>query len=404
VPLSEVFAVAFQALRRNKLRSFLTLLGVIIGVATVVSVVSVISGLNGYVRDKVLNLNPDVLVFTKYGIVRSREEFLLQRRRKPVTLREARWIERECRTCAAVGAQANHQAPLHAGRLKDPDVRVEGHTANMESMMRMDIESGRFFNPIEEEHSAAVAVIGAEVKDQLFPNLNPIGRTVYVGGYPVSVIGLFARKGDVLGQNQDNVIAVPITFVQKILTSSDEVGIYVRPRAGLAGLDATQDEVRTILRSLRKTPYRSDDPFGSLGSEAFQALWKSLTAGAFALMILISGISLVVGAIVIANIMFVSVVERTREIGVRRALGARRRDIRRQFLLEAALLSCAGGIAGVSLGAIAAFVVNQVFPARVEPGFAVIGILVAVATGVLAGLAPSTAAARVTPIEALRYE
>jgi putative ABC transport system permease protein len=268
----------------------------------------------------------------------------------------------------------------------------------------MDIESGRFFNPIEEEHSAAVAVIGAEVKDQLFPNLNPIGRTVYVGGYPVSVIGLFARKGDVLGQNQDNVIAVPITFVQKILTSSDEVGIYVRPRAGLAGLDATQDEVRTILRSLRKTPYRSDDPFGSLGSEAFQALWKSLTAGAFALMILISGISLVVGAIVIANIMFVSVVERTREIGVRRALGARRRDIRRQFLLEAALLSCAGGIAGVSLGAIAAFVVNQVFPARVEPGFAVIGILVAVATGVLAGLAPSTAAARVTPIEALRYE
>ena len=146
--------------------------------------------------------------------------------------------------------------------------------------MRMDLEAGRFFNPIEEEHAAAVAVIGAEVKDQLFPTLNPIGRTIYVAGYPVAVIGLSARKGDVLGQNQDNVIAVPITFVQKILTSSDEVAIYVRPRAGLAGLDATQDEVRTILRSLRKTPYRSDDPFGILGSEAFQALWKSLTAGA----------------------------------------------------------------------------------------------------------------------------
>ena len=404
MPLREVFAVAIQALRRHKLRSFLTLLGVIIGVATVVSVVSIISGLNGYVQDKVLNLNPDVLVFTKYGIVRSRDEFILQRKRKPVTLREARWIERECRTCAAVGAQANHRTSVHVGKLKDTDVRIDGQTANMESMMRMDLEAGRFFNPIEEEHAAAVAVIGAEVKDQLFPTVNPIGRTIYVRGYPLAVIGLAARKGDVLGQNQDNVIAMPITFVQKILISSDEVSIYVRPRAGLAGIDATQDEVRTILRSLRKTPYRSEDPFGTLGSEAFQALWKSLTAGAFALMILISGISLVVGAIVIANIMFVSVVERTREIGVRRAMGARRRDIRRQFLLEAALLACAGGIAGVLLGALAAFLVNQVFPARVEPAFAVIGIGVAVATGVLAGLAPSTAAARVTPIEALRYE
>ena len=402
--LGEVFAVALQALRRHKLRSFLTLLGVIIGVATVVSVVSIISGLNGYVRDKVLNLNPDVLVFTKYGIVRSRDEFILQRKRKPVTLREARWIERECRTCAAVGAQANHRDSVHAGRLKDPDVAVQGQTANMDSMMRMDLEAGRFFNPVEEEHAAAVAVIGAEVKDQLFPTLNPIGRTIYVRGYPLTVIGLSVRQGDVLGQNQDNVITTPITFVQKILTASDEVSIYVRPRAGLAGIDATQDEVRTILRSLRKTPYHSDDPFGTLGSEAFQALWKSLTAGAFALMILISGISLVVGAIVIANIMFVSVVERTREIGVRRALGARRRDIRRQFLLEAALLSTAGGIAGVLLGALTALLVNQVFPAQVEPGFAVIGIGVAVATGVLAGLAPSTAAARVTPIEALRYE
>jgi putative ABC transport system permease protein len=404
MPLREVFAVALQALRRNKLRSFLTLLGVIIGVATVVSVVSIISGLNSYVRDKILNLNPDVLVFTKYGIVRSRDEFILQSKRKPVTLREARWIERECRTCAAVGAQANHMDSVHAGRLKDPDVRIEGHTANMQSMMRMDLEAGRFFNPVEEEHAAAVAVIGAEIKDQLFPNVNPIGRTIYVRGYPLAVIGVVVRKGDILGQNQDNVIATPITFVQKILTASDEVSIYVRPRAGLAGIEATQDEVRTILRSLRKTSYRSEDPFGTLGSEAFQALWKSLTTGAFALMVLISGISLVVGAIVIANIMFVSVVERTREIGIRRALGARRRDIRRQFLLEAALLACAGGVAGVLLGALIAFLVNQVFPARVQPSFAVLGIGVAVATGVLAGLAPSTAASRVTPIEALRFE
>jgi putative ABC transport system permease protein len=402
--LGELLALALQALRRNRLRSFLTLLGVIIGVATVVSVVSIISGLNGYVQDKVMVLNPDVLVFTKYGIIRSRTEFVLARKRKPVTLQEARLIERECRTCGAVGAQANHLESVHVGRHKVPDVRIEGYTSNMPSMMRMDLEAGRFFNSTEEEHASAVAVVGAEVRDRLFPDVHPVSRTIYVRGYPLRVIGLAVRKGNILGQNQDNAIAVPITFVQKILTATDEVAIYVRPRAGLAGVDATQDEVRSILRVIRKTPYHAEDPFGIVGSEAVQGLWRSLTAGAFALMVLISGISLVVGAIVIANIMFVAVVERRYEIGLRMAVGARRRDIRRQFLLEAVLLSSAGGLVGVALGAAIAFGVNQVFPARVRLSFAVLGVAVAVATGALAGLAPSSAASRVPPIEALRFE
>jgi putative ABC transport system permease protein len=404
MPLGEVFSVAVQALRRNKLRSFLTLLGVIIGVATVVSVVSVISGLNRYVQDKVLVLNPDVLVFTKYGIIRNRNEFVLARKRKPVTLREARTIERECRTCGAVGAQVYHYDSTHVGKLKVPDIMIQGYTANMQSMLRMDLEAGRFFTPVEEEHSAAVAIIGAEIKDQVFPDVSPIGRTVYVRGYPLVVIGLSTRKGSILGQNQDNQIITPITFVQKILTAKDEVSIYVRPRLGLAGIDATQDEVRSILRSIRKTPYPAEDPFGIVGSEAVQSLWRSLTTGAFALMVLISGISLVVGSIVIANIMFVSVVERTREIGLRMAVGARRRDIRRQFLLEAALLSAAGGVVGVTIGAAIALVVDQFFPAQVKPVFALFGVLLAVGTGVLAGLAPSSSASRIPPIEALRFE
>jgi putative ABC transport system permease protein len=400
----EVFAVAVQALRRNKLRSFLTLLGVIIGVATVVSVVSVISGLNRYVHEKILILNPDVLVFTKYGLFRSRNEFILARKRKPVTLREARTIEQECRTCGAVGAQANHVDAVHVGRKKIADVQIQGYTANLHTMMRMDLEMGRFFSAVEEEHSAAVAVIGADIKDQVFPNVSPLGNFVYIRGYPVRVIGVQARKGSILGQNQDNLIITPITFVQKILTASDEVAIYVRPRRGMAGLDATQDEVRTILRSIRKTPYQTDDPFSIVGSEAFQSLWQSITGGAFAVMVLISGISLVVGSIVIANIMFVSVVERTREIGLRMAVGARRRDIRRQFLLEAALLAGIGGIVGVLLGAVIALIVDQFFPSQVQPLFAILGVAVALGTGTLAGLAPSSAASRIPPIEALRFE
>ena len=169
MPFGELFAVALQALRRNKLRSFLTLLGVIIGVATVVSVVSIISGLNSYVRDKVLNLNPDVLVFTKYGIVRSRSEFILQRKRKPVTLKEARWIERECRSCAAVGAQANHLGRAKANGQTVEDTTVFGVTANIGDMKTDGPASGRYITDTDNEHRSLVALIGTDVAEKLFP-------------------------------------------------------------------------------------------------------------------------------------------------------------------------------------------------------------------------------------------
>lgn len=401
---SELFQIAVTALRRNKLRSFLTLLGVIIGVMTVVAVVSIISGLNGYVQDKVLNLNPDVLIFTKYGIIRGREEFLLAKKRKPVTARDAQIVAKECKSCAAVGTNIDEQANVHVGARKLANVQISGYSANMDSMLNMDLEAGRFFTPVEEAHAAAVAVIGYDVKDQCFPTVNPIGRMLYIGGFPVTVIGLQTKQGNVLGQSRDNVVFLPVTFVRKIMTSKQDLSIFVRPVAGMAGVDATQDEVRTILRSIRKTPFSTDDPFGIVGSEAIKTLWNSITASAFGLMILISGISLVVGAIVIANIMFVSVVERTKEIGLRMALGARRRDIKRQFLLESALLATGGGVVGVILGALAAMAVNQIFPARVRLVFVLIGIGTATLTGLLAGLAPSSSASKMPPIEALRFE
>lgn len=400
----ELLTIVLHALRLNKLRSGLTLLGVIIGVMTVVSVLSVITGLNDYVMSKVINLNPDVLVFTKYGIIRSRQEFLVAMKRKPITLRDMKIVKAECLSCGAVGAQGQQAANVRAGRRKLSAVPVTGYTSNAITLMNLDLEAGRFFTPAEDDHSAAVAVIGYDVRDQLFPGLDPIGRTVYVHGYPLRIIGLQAKLGKVLGQNRDKVIFVPLSFLQKVMTSNDGIAIMVRPRTGMKGLGDAEGEVRTILRSLRRTPFRNDDPFGVVGSEAIQALWRSISAGAFALMVLISGISLVVGAIVIANIMFVSVVERTREIGLRMALGARRRDIKRQFLLESAVLASLGGAVGVVAGALVALAVSQFFPAEVKVGFVLIGLFTSTMTGILAGLAPASAAAKLTPIEALRHE
>jgi putative ABC transport system permease protein len=404
VTTAELFRVSSSALSRHKLRAFLTLLGVIIGVATVVAVVSVISGLNTYVKDKVFGLNPDVVIFTKYGIITSRDEWLLAMKRPNLTVSDMEFVRRECRLCGQVGGQAERRRMVKAGDRKLSDVQTVGQTPNMGEAMNIDIASGRYFTQSEYDHAAAVAVIGWDVQDQLFPNQDPIGRILKVEGYPVKVIGTLAKQGNVLGQNQDSVLYMPLTLFSKHIASVEDIGIFAKPSGGLESVNAMTDEVRTILRALRKTKFNKDDPFSLVTAEMLQSLWKGISAGAFLLMILISGISLVVGAIVIANIMFVSVVERTKEIGVRRALGARQRDIRRQFLLEAALLSSIGGVIGVALGSLIAFAVSQVFPAQVKLSFILVGIGVATLTGLAAGLIPAAKAGKLPPVEALRYE
>jgi len=400
----ELFRVAAAALTRHKLRAFLTLLGVIFGVATVVAVVSVISGLNTYVREKVFALNPDVVIFTKYGIITSREEFLAAMKRRDLTMTDMEIVRRECRLCVEVGGRGDRPRTVKYGDRKLRNVQVQGHTANMNDAMSFDIATGRYFTKAEYDRAASVAVIGWDVKDELFPNQDPLGRIIKVDGYPVTVIGTLGKQGDVLGQSQDNVLYMPLTLFSKHIAPSQDIGIFIKAAGGVDGVTAATDEVRTILRALRKTSFDKDDPFGLVTAELLQNLWKGISAGAFALMVLISGISLVVGAIVIANIMFVSVVERTKEIGVRRALGARQRDIRRQFLLEAALLSAVGGLFGVMLGSGIAFLVNQVFPAQVRFSFILLGIGVATLTGLAAGLIPASKAGRLPPVEALRYE
>lgn len=402
----ELLRIASESLRRHKLRSFLTLLGVIIGVTTVVSVVSIISGLNNYITEKVFQMNPDVFIVTKFGIIMGRDEFMAALRRKNIDMSDVRAVQRQCSRCKMIGVNDGTRGMVRYGGQKVNGVQIQGQTANMGELMNLDLEAGRYFTEAEVSHGEYVAVIGADVKEQIFPRLDPIGRTIRIGGEPYRVIGLITKQGSVFGESQDLQVQIPLPAYLQRFGTRRSLSMFIRAEGGVAGVSAAQDEVRTIMRTRRRTAFRGADPFGLVNAEALQIAWKRISGGMFALMTFISGISLIVGGIVIMNIMLVSVVERTREIGIRRALGARKRDIMLQFLTEATLLSLFGGIVGVLLGVGIAKGISAAFPlpTLVRPGLILAGLLLAVVTGLLAGVVPAKRAANLPPVEALRFE
>src|SRR5258706_753185 len=380
----DTFRIAAAALMAHKLRSFLTLLGVIIGVMTVVSVVSIISGLNNYIAEKVFTLNPDVYIVTQFGIITSREQFLEAVKRKKIDWGDYEAIRTRCHDCTMMGVNENARQTVKSGSHKLTRVGVQGGTANMAEINNLDLEAGRFFTPAENTHSDPVTIIGTDVRDEVFGKLDPIGRTLWIGDHPFRIIGLLQKQGSVLGRSQDNQLWIPINAFRKQFGVHSSLDLFIRAEGGVPGIQRSIDNVRTILRGRRRTGFRADDPFGVVSAEALQALWKSISAASFAVMIFISGISLVVGGIVITNIMLVSLVERTREIGIPRPLGARKRNIQFQFLTEAILLSLGGGIAGVLLGVMISFGIAAAFPlpTRVTPALVIAGLAVAVVTGV----------------------
>lgn len=402
----ETIRIAATALNTHKLRSFLTLLGVIIGVMTVVAVVSIISGLNNYIAEKVFQLNPDVYVVTQFGIITSREQFLEAIKRKKIDWEDYVALRDRCTTCSAVGASQSNNGQVKRGSNRLGGVNIQGGTSNMADINNLDLEAGRFFSATEDHHSARVVVIGSDVRDQLFGKVDPIGRTISVANEPMRVIGLLRKQGSVLGQNQDNQLWIPLNAWKKRFGTRRGLTLFVRSADGVPGINRSMDESRVILRARRKTAFRADDPFSIVSAEALQTVWRNISAGAFSLMVFISGISLVVGGIVIANIMLVSVVERTREIGLRRALGATSRNIQLQFLTEAVLLALGGGVVGVLLGYLISKGISTAFPlpTLVKPSLVITGLAIAVVTGVLAGFVPSRRAAQLPPIEALRFE
>ncbi len=401
----ETFLVALRSLRSHPLRTFLTLLGVIIGVMTVVTVVSLIGGLNAYVKDTVLTLGGDVFVVSKMGLVLSRDEFLDSLKRKDVTLEEFETVKGRCRRCLDVGGNVTATKAVRHESKRLNDVTINGATANMAALGALDVELGRYITDSEVALSRRVAVIGADVREELFAEVDPIGRSIRIDQVPYKVVGLLVKEGSVFGQTQDKEVHVPITAFIENFGTRRSVDIYVKAGTEEA-MTETQDEVRAIMRGLRRTPYHDDDPFSLVTSGALQGLWASISVGAFSLMVVISTISLVVGGIVIMNIMLVSVAERTHEIGVRMAHGARRRTIMLQFILEAALMAAAGGAVGAFVGALVGAAIEWLTPIPVLVDAPVIALALGLATvvGIVSGVGPSIKASRLSPVECLRQE
>jgi putative ABC transport system permease protein len=404
--IGELLRVAWKAITAHKLRSFLTLLGVIIAVMTIVAVVAIISGLNNYVATKIFSLSPDVYVVTRFGVITSREEFLAALKRKRIQKSEYEQVLRMARSAEKIGAQSGTTKPVKYENRRLPDCQIQGTTANMSEIRNLDLDAGRFFAETENEHRAFVVIIGSDVREELFPRLDPIGKTITIGGIPFTVIGLLVKQGSVLGQSQDNVAYIPRETLCKAWGANRNIGIYIKAKGGVPGVPASMDEMRSILRAIRHVSPSQPDPVSFVNADAIQVVWKSISAAAFALLVFISGISLVVGAIVIANIMLVSVVERTKEIGLRLAVGARKRDIGWQFLLEAALLALGGGAIGVFFGWLIALSVDAFtfLPTLVSPMLVLTGLTLATVTGLVAGVFPAVKAARLAPIDALRWE
>jgi putative ABC transport system permease protein len=405
VNLRESVGIALGGVRANKLRSFLTLLGIIIGVASVIAVVSFVEGLNQFVTQKLLNAGANVFVIDKYGFITSQEAFEEADKNPDVTLADADALRSGMRHASMIVAQTNSRAPIRYRAKVEKGVNVNGRSAGYDIVDDLTIERGRHLTELDDLERRPVLVMGPELADDLFGSLDPLGRTVRVDRYEFEIVGITQAKGKIFGQSQDRFVTVPIHTFQKYWQERGSFQLAVKS-VDQASLEMAQQEARNILRARRHQRPGQPDRFGITTSETWLQLYRTLTGGIFIVSIGVAAISLFVGGIVIMNIMLVSVTERTREIGIRKALGARRRDILTQFLVESTTLSLAGGLLGILLGASLALLVGAIspLPAALSAGAVVLGVFMSTAVGVFFGSYPAARAARLDPIEALRYE
>lgn len=400
----DTFRVAFAALSAHKLRTALTLIGLIIGVTSLILVVTLIQGANAYVRKKIVNLGTDIFQVSRLPLVPTDfNELTRARKNRELTREDLEDLHSRCQSCVAVGGEAETLGRVITESQSMADVSIRGQTANMGWISTLDLAQGRFFYDGEQRAAAPVVVLGASLPERLFPGRSPLGQTVRIAGDEFRVIGVCERVGAVLGQEQDRFAIIPLDAFERVFGLRRGLIFHVQARQPL---DQGIDEVRQILRSRRHAVPGLRDEFYFSTAETYLALWSEISRVFFLVFVLISLVASIVGGIVIMNITLVSVNERTKEIGLRRSVGATERDIAGQFLLEVLAQCLAGGLAGVLLGFTVALLLRQFtpFPADVKLGVAGLGLLLATVIALVFGVYPAVRAARLDPVVALRSE
>ncbi len=403
----EAAVIALGAIWSNKLRSFLTVLGNIVAVTSIIAVVSLVQGMNGYVTTAILSgVGADNFTIQRMPVVRSEADEERVRNNPRITLEEAMAVRKFSDNVGAVAAQTQSRATMTYGEASVDGAQVQGVSRDYVSFGTFNAEQGRLISPAEIDTSRPVAVLGWEVADKLFGPADPLEKSIKIAGLHFRVVGVSEKKGSFFGNSQDNFAIIPLGVFRKMFGSRMfGMQLLVKPRTPEL-VKIAMDDATVALRIERRLRPNEPDNFGMFTSDTFLDIYKTATNGIFAVLIGVVAMSLVVGGIVIMNIMLMVVSERTREIGLRKALGARRRDIVWQILTESVTLSIFGGIVGISLGFGLALLISKFspLPASVQPWSVMMGIGITALVGLFFGLYPAIRAASLDPIEALRRE
>jgi len=406
--IAEALSVAAGSLAGSKLRSFLTLLGIILATTTLIAVMAVIHGMDLYISQQVSDMGGDgfrVLRLAMIGQFDAKKYLEMLRRNPKLAKREYEFLRPRVTLSRDIGMEGYGRAPVHCGKESVDSVRVRGVTANMGAISNTQVESGRFFTETDDQRRQLVVFIGTDIKNKFFESVNPVGKTLTVRGWPFEVIGVAKSQGSVFGQSRDNFVMIPLGTFYKMFGSQADVGYFgvARDREHLY---QAQDEVRALLRGFRHLRPKEEDTFSIVGSESLTTAWDQLTGAIAGTAVAVVSVFMVVGGVVIMNIMLAVVSERTHEIGIRKSVGARRRDILNQFLVESSMLAASGGVIGVALAwAIAVLVRNLTpVPMAVPLISVVIAITLSASVGLFFGIYPARRAALLDPIEALRVE
>jgi putative ABC transport system permease protein len=403
--VSDNLAQCLSALRAHKLRASLTVLGLTMGVATLITVMTIVQGANLYVEHKIANLGTDVFqiartpfAVTDFNVIIKALKF------RKIEVEDMTAVADACTACDEVGATATATVKVRSGDKEVQDVSLYGQTANMADIDSKTVEFGRFFTPSEAAKRTNVCLIGDTIVHELFLGLDPLGRSVRIGNDEFLVIGVMEKIGSVFGQDQDNFVIVPLSVFLR--TQGIHSSITINAKASAPNFERAQDQAHLILRSRHHLIGNMDDDFFIGTKESYMALWRSISGAFFAVFIMVSAITVMIGGIVIMNVMLVSVTLRRREIGVRRAMGATQQDILRQFMLESVMQCIGGGLVGVGVGFLVAFGLRTYtpFPASAQTWMVVFGLVFSSAVGLFFGIYPALTASRLDPVVALRSD